>query len=675
MFQAANGNWYQVYSHSTNGASSGPPRFKVSKSTDGGNTFKDVADGPTFTLYSAVARQGTTDTLVFAYQDSTDTTINVTTFDMSTETFGVVITTGVITSSLLMLDCGLAVGVTQAGVICIAWTNTDALTITAECFAKVYSGGAWGADLHINAGVPRGTAENIVVVGSNFGILWSNWINDGNVGSSFGTRVSLFYTPVSSGVLGAAVTAMLDASKVNDAGISWPVLYPGVYDSGNNIVGFPIGQQTSPHDPMLARFEMDVLVGTNASSGSPSFSVVQVVNLTDQTNVQSMPKLVGPLISTQPLACVFGGSPGNTGYFLGVNPPTQGLFVLMWAQEIGAGNVTIENCTSLALGSGWGAEGIFFDTGLTDTDPEFFLWLNGGVSVVSLACPVLSTGVVGTQFSASLIATNGTSPYTFTLTGGALPPGLFLNAGTGVIQGTPTAAGTYSYTVQVTDSLGATATVTCSITITAPVLSSGTGGRGFIRVKANFFDSCLGREFLLYKTIDRELLKCGVKPYCFCIDERDWGGNFSEHEEVPMGPPEGALAFNPTGQISLPSPASGDNVVFSFRVPVGYDGVILGQFHGYYGVVSNSPVPGVFVEGSGDIVWRLSIAGRFGRDCGRMLVSLGSIPKMYPIAGGLQVRSENLIQYVVAAPNTSGALTPGLGNIVAALHGWMWPRR
>lgn len=205
-------------------------------------------------------------------------------------------------------------------------------------------------------------------------------------------------------------------------------------------------------------------------------------------------------------------------------------------------------------------------------------------------------------------------------------------------------------------------------------ITQGSGGRGFVKVEVNYFSSCLGREFLLYKTINRELLKCGVKPACFCIDERDWGGNFSEHEEVPMGPPEGAVAFNPTGQIALPDPATGDAVIFSFRVPYGYDGVILGQFHGYFNVISAPPVP-TFVEGSGDITWRLSIAGRFGRDTGNMLVSLGTNRNMAPIAGGLQVRSENLIQYIVAAPNTSGALTPGLGNIIAGVHGYFWPRK
>ncbi len=207
-----------------------------------------------------------------------------------------------------------------------------------------------------------------------------------------------------------------------------------------------------------------------------------------------------------------------------------------------------------------------------------------------------------------------------------------------------------------------------------PVVLSNGGGRGFVRVVLNHFDSCLGREYLLYQLINRELLKCGVKPFCFCFNERDWGGNFSEHEEVPMGPPEGAIAFNPTGQLVLPTAASGDNVIFQTRVPIGYDGVILGQYHGYIPDPTAMPVP-FFVQGGGDIVWRLEAAGRCVRDCGIMEVSIGSLQNMAPVAGGLQVRSGNLIQYIVAVPNTSGALTPGVGNIVAGLHGYYWPRK
>ena len=61
--------------------------------------------------------------------------------------------------------------------------------------------------------------------------------------------------------------------------------------------------------------------------------------------------------------------------------------------------------------------------------------------------------------------TSGTAPYTFTVSGGSLPPGLALNLNSGIISGTPTATGTRSFTVRIQDSFGATATQNFSITI------------------------------------------------------------------------------------------------------------------------------------------------------------------------------------------------------------------
>ena len=55
------------------------------------------------------------------------------------------------------------------------------------------------------------------------------------------------------------------------------------------------------------------------------------------------------------------------------------------------------------------------------------------------------------SYSRTLQATGGVAPYTWSLASGALPPGLSLNASNGVISGTPTARGVWSFTLRVRD--------------------------------------------------------------------------------------------------------------------------------------------------------------------------------------------------------------------------------
>jgi hypothetical protein len=100
---------------------------------------------------------------------------------------------------------------------------------------------------------------------------------------------------------------------------------------------------------------------------------------------------------------------------------------------------------------------------------------SGAVSVVYtynpppalvVTCPA-TTGTVGTPYSSALVATGGVPPYTYSITGGSLPPGLTLNPSTGAITGTPTTAGASSFTAHVVDSTGtgADGTSACTITI------------------------------------------------------------------------------------------------------------------------------------------------------------------------------------------------------------------
>lgn len=75
---------------------------------------------------------------------------------------------------------------------------------------------------------------------------------------------------------------------------------------------------------------------------------------------------------------------------------------------------------------------------------------------------------VGVAVSSKLTATGGNGTFTWTLAGGTLPTGVTLGPD-GTISGTPTAAGTYTFTVQVADADGRTATVNQSLVVASRV--------------------------------------------------------------------------------------------------------------------------------------------------------------------------------------------------------------
>ncbi|MDQ1420077.1 MAG: large repetitive protein, partial [Acidimicrobiaceae bacterium] len=85
----------------------------------------------------------------------------------------------------------------------------------------------------------------------------------------------------------------------------------------------------------------------------------------------------------------------------------------------------------------------------------------------SLTFTAPPAGEVGAAYSRQLTVSNGTSPFVWSISAGTLPAGLTLNASTGLLNGTPTAAGTFSSTVQVVDASGQAATKSVSIVIGA----------------------------------------------------------------------------------------------------------------------------------------------------------------------------------------------------------------
>jgi Putative Ig domain len=93
---------------------------------------------------------------------------------------------------------------------------------------------------------------------------------------------------------------------------------------------------------------------------------------------------------------------------------------------------------------------------------------------LTILTPQLANGAVGQPYICPLAATGGGQPYWWTVALGQLPPGLALNAWSGVISGVPTRPGTYSFTVQLWDTSlyqAQSALASLSLTIVAPTIT------------------------------------------------------------------------------------------------------------------------------------------------------------------------------------------------------------
>ncbi|BDI32103.1 hypothetical protein CCAX7_41540 [Capsulimonas corticalis] len=99
----------------------------------------------------------------------------------------------------------------------------------------------------------------------------------------------------------------------------------------------------------------------------------------------------------------------------------------------------------------------------------------GSAPVISSAAT--ASGTVGTAFSYQITASN--SPTSYSATG--LPAGLSVNTSSGLISGTPTAAGTSTVTLGATNATGTgNKTLTITIAVAAPVISSAATATGTV---------------------------------------------------------------------------------------------------------------------------------------------------------------------------------------------------
>src|SRR5208282_5079882 len=103
---------------------------------------------------------------------------------------------------------------------------------------------------------------------------------------------------------------------------------------------------------------------------------------------------------------------------------------------------------------------------------DYCIFATGVAAPLTIGTASLSNGVVNVAYSTTLAASGGTLPYNWSVASGSLPSGLMLNAGDGVITGSPTGAGVFNFTVQVSDASSPvqSATKALSLAVASPPL-------------------------------------------------------------------------------------------------------------------------------------------------------------------------------------------------------------
>lgn len=171
----------------------------------------------------------------------------------------------------------------------------------------------------------------------------------------------------------------------------------------------------------------------------------------------------------------------------------------------------------------------------------------------------------------------------------------------------------------------------------------------------NFFNACLEADLALWQRIN---CQGGLMATC--------PGTKYDYPPWQKMPPQGKR-FSQIGSIALPTSNYGtDQLVLSYRVPLGFDGVI-----NY--IVQNYTGQG-FSDGGGDLTWRLQLNQRWVKNLGNTTTLIGSLNNgtISPNTT-IIVQSNQLVQYFVNVAASAASDLQG-GRIICSTWGYWWPR-
>jgi hypothetical protein len=247
----------------------------------------------------------------------------------------------------------------------------------------------------------------------------------------------------------------------------------------SNISGLTAGSlvEATADDGTTLNVTDGLLSGTFVTPGSKTITLTETLaGAINSPNITQIPVAVSdgvviptPTLTATPAATsIAANAPSGTlisnitNVPAGVTPtvtPNDGRFVI--AGDATSGWKVVTGLSALSAGS---ATLTVAATGATPATITLTITAVGTALSITGTPPA---GTVGSNPTFTPTVSGGTAPYTLSLLSGTLPPGRVINGSAGTVTGAYTTAGSYSYVLRVTDSVGGTADLPVTITVSA----------------------------------------------------------------------------------------------------------------------------------------------------------------------------------------------------------------
>jgi Putative Ig domain len=329
------------------------------------------------------------------------------------------------------LACSLAQSVTQ---------QHD----TAQEFSKSFPPPRLGFNLTKSQGVMKKLSTLTLLLAS---LLLT--CSCGQVGTAAPSPLTISPSSAPAGSVGSSYDLALTATG-GDAPYSWSIA------SGNLPAGLSLNSTTG------------AIAGTPTASGTSNFTIA----VSDSASPPHTGSASFTLVIAGQLAFTSTSLPNaSVGATYNAScSTTGGIAPYTWSVSQGSlpPGLSLNTTTGAITGTPTANGNYSFGLQVSDSStPQQTAKMVGGIVVnppLVITTTALGSGAVGTAFNSTLNSTGGVAPVSWSLTMGALPAGLSMSA-SGGISGTPTTAGSASFTATVTDSASPPRTTSQSLTL------------------------------------------------------------------------------------------------------------------------------------------------------------------------------------------------------------------